>query len=474
MGGGACGACGAAGCSELCTDLLGRSLVAAARQLPRRLHARTCMAWSHGLYRHAQRRGKHSLVAARRLLRGMLAADSLLDESRRPEFDTMLDFARLSLEFGYVLMFTVVWPLAPLASLGISLLEQRCSCVRLAVATRRPPGPRCSGLGTGDAWFAVFSFLAGVSTLVNCGMIALSTTQLDDFFNFDEPLPPFEKLLIAVGAEHLLLLAKLALQFSFPDSPDLLQADARRVEREFKTKYKWRVEASAAGGGGGGGGGGAAAAAGGATTTGGATPAAPPAGAPAVRLALSAVYPSSGPMGGGTSVSVRGACLGQAVSRGEIQLALLLPRAARPVLLDAAFVSDAKLAVTLPPSPHAGVARLSLPDASADAGVVEFRYYAPTSVSRLRPAEGPTQGGTAVRVSGAGFVQTGEACICVRMRGVEQRVPAAFISESEVRFMLPDAHEAGEARVQLSLNGQQYEGSELGFQYYDRLQCAIA
>ena len=95
-------------------------------------------------------------------------------------------------------------------------------------------------------------------------------------------------------------------------------------------------------------------------------------------------------------------------------------------------------------------------------------------MSRLRPAEGPTQGGTAVRVSGAGFVQTGEACICVRMRGVEQRVPAAFISESEVRFMLPDAHEAGEARVQLSLNGQQYEGSELGFQYYDRLQCAIA
>ena len=61
--------------------------------------------------------------------------------------------------------------------------------------------------------FAIFSFLAGVSTLVNCGMIALSTPQLDVYF--EQPLPPFEKLLIAVGAEHLLILAKIALQAGF-------------------------------------------------------------------------------------------------------------------------------------------------------------------------------------------------------------------------------------------------------------------
>ena len=33
----------------------------------------------------------------------------------------MLDLARVSLEFGYVLMFTVVWPLAPLACLLLSV-----------------------------------------------------------------------------------------------------------------------------------------------------------------------------------------------------------------------------------------------------------------------------------------------------------------------------------------------------------------
>jgi len=95
------------------------------------------------------------------------------------------------------------------------------------------------------------------------------------------------------------------------------------------------------------------------------------------------------------------------------------------------------------------------------------------------------------------------------MRGVEQRVPAAFISEGEVRAMLPtllptyypllptthyvppttysllstqvrfmlptsDFREAGEARVQLSLNGQQFDGGEpLSFQYHHAVQCTL-
>ena len=65
------------------------------------------------------------------MLRRVVTADSLLDEARRPEYDTMLDLARLALEFGYVLMFTVVWPLAPLAALLISALEQARLRLRL-------------------------------------------------------------------------------------------------------------------------------------------------------------------------------------------------------------------------------------------------------------------------------------------------------------------------------------------------------
>ena len=47
---------------------------------------------------------------------------------------------------------------------------------------------------------------------------------------------------------------------------------------------------------------------------------------------------------------------------------------------------------------------------------------------------------------------------------------------TQVRFMLPtsDFQEAGEARVQLSLNGQQFDGGEpLSFQYHHAVQCTL-
>ena len=82
----------------------------------------------------------------------MARADGPWEEARRPAFDPMLDLARLPLELGYVLMFTVVWPLAPLCCLIVSMLEQRTAALRLTVGCQRPAtGLRCDGLGTGRA-----------------------------------------------------------------------------------------------------------------------------------------------------------------------------------------------------------------------------------------------------------------------------------------------------------------------------------
>lgn len=47
----------------------------------------------------------------------------------------------------------------------------------------RPVAHRCNGLGTGNAWYGVFSFLAWLSVPINCGMVALATPQLDVFFD---------------------------------------------------------------------------------------------------------------------------------------------------------------------------------------------------------------------------------------------------------------------------------------------------
>ena len=174
----------------------------------------------------------------------------------------------------------------------------------------------------------------------------------------------------------MLLLAKLLLHHLMSDKPetDLLQAG---VEREFKQKYMAGL------------GGGAAIGAAARGADAGAAPQHPH------TPQLSAAYPASGPLQGGTVVSVRGARFGQAVSRGEITLALQLPSERHATLVHATFVSDCKLRCRLPPSAHPGVARLSLhlPEAvrpraaaaplspaasSLDGGggdAIEFRYY---------------------------------------------------------------------------------------------------
>jgi hypothetical protein len=72
-------------------------------------------------------------------------------------------------------------------------------------------------------------------------------------------------------------------------------------------------------------------------------------------------------------------------------------------------------------------------------------------------------------------MNTGEMTVCVRQRGVERRVPAAFISEFEVRFLAPSFAEEGDAKVSLSLNGQEYEhGTELVFTYHPAaVSCVV-
>ena len=136
----------------------------------------------------------------------------------------------------------------------------------------------------------------------------------------------------------------------------------------------------------------------------------------------------------------------------------------------------------LPQAEHPGLAMLQLqpaaaaplPSRDAEGSSCTFRYYGAYSLIRLKPSSGPLHGGTAVRVLGSGFVQTGELTVCLKMHGVERRVQAFWHSETEVRFMTPDFSEAGDARVQLSLNGQQYDtGNELTYHYHSSVSCEV-
>ena len=123
--------------------------------------------------------------------------------------------------------------------------------------------------------------------------------------------------------------------------PDLLLADAKRVEVELRRKYLSDADGPTAH----------------ATADGHAGADAPPHafGPLEVRrnqaARLVGIFPASGPSNSPSAVSIRGECLGRAVSAGEISITVLLPKSRAPVMLNAAFVSDNKLSCDLPRSP---------------------------------------------------------------------------------------------------------------------------
>ena len=197
---------------------------------------------------------------------------------------------------------------------------------------------------------------------------------------------------------------------------------------------------------------------------------------------LLSMFPKSGSCASGAAVSLRGERLGSAVSRGELTLLLTLPKPGAALTVPATFVSERKVTCVLPPAPTAGFATIELlqPDGRRGDGKggsakgdgkgggarLSFRYCSACTASRLRPSSGPVGGGTPVRMLGGGFVPTDELTVCLRLHGVDRRVPAAFVSTAEVRFLAPSFAEAGDAKVQLSLNGQEYEpATEILFTY---------
>ncbi|RQM27604.1 hypothetical protein B5M09_006767, partial [Aphanomyces astaci] len=62
----------------------------------------------------------------------------IVAESTLPEFDTQLDYLDAAIQFSYVVMFSVVWPLLPVPAFLNNILEVRGDAFRLLFCHRRP------------------------------------------------------------------------------------------------------------------------------------------------------------------------------------------------------------------------------------------------------------------------------------------------------------------------------------------------
>lgn len=138
---------------------------------------------------------------------------------------------------------------------------------------------------------------------------------------------------------------------------------------------------------------------------------------------IAKVDPDEGPSSGTQVVTISGQHLGEAwmVLFGDTPA------------MDLFVIDDGTLQVTVPPRP-AGIVDVTVrsverPDATLAAA---YRYVAEVSLSAISPAQGPAQGGTAVMVSGSGFLPGTQFVVGDRLA-----IGATVIDEHTASFLTP-------------------------------------
>jgi len=101
--------------------------------------------------------------------------DSVREEAALPEYDLFGDYSEMVVQFGYVVLWSTIWPLAGVMALINNIFEMRSDAFKIAVHNRRAIPSRTDTIGP---WLDVLTFLAWLGALTNSALVYLFSPQL--------------------------------------------------------------------------------------------------------------------------------------------------------------------------------------------------------------------------------------------------------------------------------------------------------
>ncbi|ETW09346.1 hypothetical protein H310_01718 [Aphanomyces invadans] len=132
-------------------------------------------------------------------------AYQILAESKLPVFDTSSDYLDACIQFSYILMFTVVWPLLPFPAFCNNVLEVRGDAFRLLFGHRRPMPRRDVSIGE---WATVLHYANVMAiTIVSIllvmyhfgAYVSLSDDNHCDFTFDNASMVPFQSIEVGLA-----------------------------------------------------------------------------------------------------------------------------------------------------------------------------------------------------------------------------------------------------------------------------------
>ncbi|KAK2465474.1 hypothetical protein APHAL10511_002366 [Amanita phalloides] len=96
--------------------------------------------------------------------------DKVRAEAALPEYDLFEDYSEMATQFGFVAVWSAIWPLASIMALVNNFFEMRSDAFKMTVHFRRPIPARADSLGP---WLDTLSFLAWLAALINSALVYL-------------------------------------------------------------------------------------------------------------------------------------------------------------------------------------------------------------------------------------------------------------------------------------------------------------
>lgn len=135
---------------------------------------------------------------------------------------TFDDYLEQFLLFGYVSLFSCVYPLAAVLVVLNNITEVYSDAFKMCHVFKRPFSEPAANIGV---WQLAFETMSVIAVVTNCALIGLSP-QVNAYFSESET----QLILVVVAIEHVLLAFKFILAFVIPDVPKRIQVKLDKLE----------------------------------------------------------------------------------------------------------------------------------------------------------------------------------------------------------------------------------------------------
>lgn len=209
--------------------------------------------WSRAQQWRAQRKSDAVMISAvpsesNTALRELASSahNRYVQESKLAVYDsTMDDYNEMVIQFGYMSLFGLAFPLASVVSLLNNLIEVRTDAFKILRLSQRPHADDAADIG---AWYYILEFINILSVLTNVGLLVFTADSINILFDLDGLFGNdiWRKLLHRVVAffiaEHILLSLKAAAAAGIPDVPSKVYCKIARqqfdIARWFNVGWK--------------------------------------------------------------------------------------------------------------------------------------------------------------------------------------------------------------------------------------------